>query len=379
MVHDQSSLQPRRRTGRRVTTVLFILFVAVAGWAWLWKYAAGRAETAVVGWRAREAKAGRVYACGTQSVGGFPFRIEVTCDKASALLRSKTRPLVEIKMPSVLVGADLFQPDTLTSRFIGPLTIGPPGKPPTVSVNWTFGQSTLRGTPSVPERVTVEFERPTVERIVGGKHESLLSARRISLDGSIASGSTTNHPVIEVTLKAERASAPGLHRAAAPPINMSITARLRGLADFSPKPWSERFRQIQAAGGGVDVTQARVNQGETLAVGQGSLSIDPNGQLAGELSVTVARLGPFLDAIGAGKAVAQSPNMDKFAGMLDRLSPGLGDVARRQAGTNLGLGISMLGKPATLNGRRAVTLPLRFADGTAYLGPIPLGPTPALF
>lgn len=71
--------------------------------------------------------------------------------------------------------------------------------------------------------------------------------------------------------------------------------------------------------------------------------------------------------------------MDKVAGMLDRLAPGLGDVARQSAGANLGLGIAMLGKPATLDGRQAVTLPLRFSDGTAYLGPVPLGSTPKLF
>ncbi|MEJ2376201.1 MAG: DUF2125 domain-containing protein [Pseudolabrys sp.] len=379
MVPDTDSIQPCRRTGRRVTIILLIVFVLVAGWAWLWKFAASRAETAVAGWRAREARAGRVYSCGTQSVGGFPFRIELTCGKASALLRSKATPLVEIRTPSVLVGADLYQPDTLTSRFVGPLTVGAPGKPPGIWVNWTFAQSTVHGTPSAPERVTLEFERPTVDRIVGGKHQSLLSARRIALEGRIASGSPSDHPVIEVSLKAVRASAPGLHPAAAPPINMHLAARLTGLADFAPKPWAERFREMQAAGGRIEITHARIKQGNTLAVGKGSLSIDANGQLAGQLSVTVAGLKPFLDAIGAGKAVAQSPNMDKFAGMLDRLSPGLGDVARQQAGANLGLGISMLGKPATLNGRRAVTLPLRFADGVAYLGPIPLGPTPALF
>ncbi|MGH6725019.1 MAG: DUF2125 domain-containing protein [Pseudolabrys sp.] len=39
----------------------------------------------------------------------------------------------------------------------------------------------------------------------------------------------------------------------------------------------------------------------------------------------------------------------------------------------------MLGQPASLDGRQAVTLPLRFKDGTAFLGPIPLGNTPARF
>ena len=45
--------------------------------------------------------------------------------------------------------------------------------------------------------------------------------------------------------------------------------------------------------------------------------------------------------------------MDKVAGVLDRLSPGLGDVARQQAGANLSAGINMLGEPTTLEGRNA--------------------------
>ena len=31
-----------------------------------------------------------------------------------------------------------------------------------------------------------------------------------------------------------------------------MQARLSGLKDFRPKPWPERFREIQAAGGRVD-------------------------------------------------------------------------------------------------------------------------------
>jgi hypothetical protein len=71
--------------------------------------------------------------------------------------------------------------------------------------------------------------------------------------------------------------------------------------------------------------------------------------------------------------------VDRLAGALDRLAPGLGDVARQQAGANISLGINMLGEQTTLEGKRAVTLPLRFNDGAVYLGPIPIGNTPALF
>jgi hypothetical protein len=71
--------------------------------------------------------------------------------------------------------------------------------------------------------------------------------------------------------------------------------------------------------------------------------------------------------------------MDKLAGALNRIAPGLGDVARQQASANIATGINLLGEPATLEGKPAVILPLRFDNGAVFLGPIPVGVTPALF
>jgi hypothetical protein len=109
------------------------------------------------------------------------------------------------------------------------------------------------------------------------------------------------------------------------------------------------------------------------------LSLNGNGRLEGQLRVTVAGLDQFLAAIGVQQRVQASPGMDKLVGALDRLAPGLGDVARQQAGANISLGINMLGEQTTLEGKRAVALPLRFSDGAVFLGPIPIGNTPALF
>jgi hypothetical protein len=63
------SLQSSRRSRIRYTILLFLVLALIAGWSAFWKFAAGKAETAMEGWRAREAKAGRVYACGSQTVG----------------------------------------------------------------------------------------------------------------------------------------------------------------------------------------------------------------------------------------------------------------------------------------------------------------------
>src|SRR5690348_4467785 len=101
MMDHPPSLQSRRRTGLRYTILLFVVFALIGGWTGFWKFAAGKAHETIDGWRAREARAGRIYNCGSEAVGGFPFRIEVNCENASALFRSN-QPPVELKTGSLL-------------------------------------------------------------------------------------------------------------------------------------------------------------------------------------------------------------------------------------------------------------------------------------
>jgi hypothetical protein len=374
-------MDSRRSARRRMWRYIALSALAVgviAGWSWFWHYAADKAQAAVEGWRAREAKAGRIYNCGAQRLGGFPFRFEVNCDEASAVFRGN-QPPVEVKTARVLVAAQVYQPNLIISEFNGPLTIADLGQAPKIVANWKLGQSSVRGTPNSPERVSFVFDEPVIDLVSGDQRTNLLRARHIELHGRIAEGSAAADPVIDIALTLDHASAPVFHPATGQPVDVDIVGVVRGLGDFAPKPWPERFRELQEKGGRIEITQARVKQGDTIAVGSGSLSIDPKGQLDGQLSVTIAGLESFLIAIGAAQVVQKSPNMDKVAGMLERLSPGLGEVARQQAGANLSLGINMLGQQTSLEGRPAVTLPLRFKEGVAYLGPIPLGPTPALF
>ena len=374
-----SRARSARRRKRRYIGTLILFLALVGGWSYLWYYATGKAEVAIDRWRAREAKAGRIYTCGSQSIGGYPFRIEVTCDKAAAVFRSN-QPPVEIKTSSILVAAQLYQPTLLISDFYGPLTIADLGHAPNIIVNWKLAQSSVRGTPSAPERISLVFNQPVVERINGNNRQSVLKAQHIEVHGRLAGGSVTNKPIIETVLRLRAAAAPELHPAAAMPIDVDITTLLRGLNDFSPRPWSARFRELQAVDGRVDITQARVQQGDTIAVGDGTLSLNTSGRLQGQLRVTVANIEPFLAAVGTPQVVKNSPDMDRLSGALDRLLPGLGNVARQQAtSSNLSLGINLLGEQTTLEGKRAVTLPLRFEDGSVFLGPIWIGNTPAMF
>lgn len=358
--------------------MLILVALLFGGWSWFWFHATGKAQALLDAWRAGEAKAGRIYACGRQTFGGYPFRFEMDCDNASASFQSN-RPPVDLKAQGILVAAQVYQPDLLIAEIHGPLTVAAPGQPASLVVNWKLFQSSVRGIPARPVRVSLVLDRPVVEDVSNGAAHRVLSADHLEIHGRMAADATPGQTAVEVALRLKNGLAPDFAPAASQPVNADIDVVLRGLNDLSPKPWRERFRQIQANGGSIEVTQAHMQQGETTAVGSGSVTIDSSGHLQGQLRMTIAGLEPFLKSIGAQQMVQNSAAVDQLAGVLDRLSPGLGAAARQQVGANISAGINMIGEQTTLEGKPAVTVPLRFDDGRIYLGPIPLGNMPPLF
>jgi hypothetical protein len=367
-----------RRRKRRFIGLIVVLLALAGGWSAFWFYAADQAQTAIAGWRAREAKAGRVYTCGQQSLRGFPFRIEVDCAPAAISFKSGGVPM-RVETRRSIVVAQIYSPNLLIAEVTGPLTVSETGKAPELVANWKEAYASVGGNPLAPQRVAIVFDDPTLARADGAGHETLLKADHMEIHGRIVGGSVWDKPVIELALSMKQASLPAVHAAAAAPVDGEVVATLHGLNDFTPKPWPARFREIQKNGGYIEINRSRLSQGQTLAVGAGKLSLTPAGYLQGKLTVTAAGLEHFLNAIGASMTVQNSPEMDKVAGFLDKLSPGLGDVARKQVGAHLSFGVKAIEGNSKLEGRPAVTLPLTFDQGAVSLGPIPLGQTPKLF
>lgn len=366
-----------RRRNRRYLILVGLVLAAMGGWSAFWYFAAGQAEKAIAGWRAREAQAGRIYTCGEQNLRGFPFRIEVDCTPAAATFTSGGVKLT-VETKAAIVAAQIYQPGLLISELQGPLTFGEAGKAPEFVATWKQAVSSVAGNPTAPQRVALVFDQPSVARMDGGSQMNVLKADHVEIHGRLVGGSVWDKPVIEVGLSLQQAAMPAVN-AVAKPVDGEIVATLHGLKDFSPKPWPARFREIQAAGGFIEITRARLQQGETVAIGAGKLSLNAQGYLQGTLNVTASGLEHFLNAIGADMAIKKSPEMDKVAGFLDRLAPGLGNVAREQAGAHLSFGIKAIEGNATLEGKPAVALPLTFDNGAVSLGMIPLGRTPSLF
>ena len=169
---------------------------------------------------------------------------------------------------------------------------------------------------------------------------------------------------------------------------------MNGLKDFAPKPWPQRFREIQAAGGNVEIVQSRIQQGDVVAVATGTLGLTAQGGLDGELQMTVAGLEKVIPALGLEKMLdegvpqatldrvapgVKTQDVNNLFGALDRAIPGLGKVVKQNVNVGVAAGINALGKETELEGKKARSFPLRFADGAVYLGPIKVGQIPPLF
>ena len=105
----------------------------------------------------------------------------------------------------------------------------------------------------------------------------LARAKHVELHGRIADGSPLDHPVIETALQIEAAACRTCIRCWRSRSTPTVRAKLSGLKDLSPKPWPTRFRELQAAGGHVEIVQSRIQQGDLIAVAAGSLGLSARG------------------------------------------------------------------------------------------------------
>jgi hypothetical protein len=388
---------PRRRPLWRLFIMPALLVVAAIGWSAFWFYAASEVGVRADAWRAREAKSGRVYDCGKRSVAGYPFRLEVSCEDASVALVSQTAgapTAFTAQLGEIMVIAQIYQPNLLIADFKAPATLADRGQPPSMKVNWTTGRSSITGLPNNPQRADIVFDNPAIDRVNGPVQTPLAKAGHVELHGRIAEGSPQDHPVIETVLQISGGTIQEVHPLLAAPFDADVQTKLSGLKDFAPKPWPERFREIQAAGGHVEIVRSRIQQGDLVAVAAGTLGLNANGRIDGELQMTVAGIEKVIPALGIEKMLEEgvpqatldkvapgvkSQDLNNLFGALDKAIPGLGKVVKQNANVGVAAGINSLGTAAELEGKKARAFPLRFVDGVVYFGPIRVAQIPPLF
>src|ERR1700729_1368268 len=321
---SEITLAPRRRPLWRLFIMPVLLLIAAAAWSAFWFYSASRVDQTADAWRAQEAKSGRVYDCAKRPVAGYPFRLEVRCDGVSVSLVSQTagqaaaQTPITAKLGEILIVSQIYDPKLLIAEFTAPATISGPGQPSMIA-NWSKARSSVVGLPAAPQRISLVFDDPSIDRTDSSPPTPLARAKHIELHGRLVEGSAVDHPNIETVLRIEQGSVQEVHPLLAQPFDADVRTMLTGLKDFTPKPWPQRFRELQAAGGHVEIVQSRIQQGDLVAVAAGTLDLSANGRLDGELQMTVAGIEKVIPALGIEKmldeGVPQAP--------LDNVAPGV--------------------------------------------------------
>jgi hypothetical protein len=334
------------RRSRWIQAPLILVGVLAVGWTALWFYAARQADSLIAAWVEREAQVGRVYACATRSIGGYPFRIELHCAAPSLELRGGTVPVV-LKARDLHAVTQVYQPGLVIAEVTGPMTIAAGGDPAVVA-DWTLMQLSVRGLPAAPERISLSLDGAKLDR--GG--DPLVRARHLEFHVRVHPGSGADNPVYDLVTRLTGATVPPIPALAARPVDAEIAAVLRGLKDLRPKPMPVRLREWHEAGGRLEITNARIQQGDVVAVAKGDFGLKANGRLDGAANVTIAGFAQIAGLLFGGGASAQS-------GLL--------------------AGLALLGAQTELEGKRALSVPLRITDGAVFFGPVPLGQVPPLF
>ncbi|MET0721361.1 MAG: DUF2125 domain-containing protein, partial [Tardiphaga sp.] len=93
-----------------------VLVVLAVAWSGFWYFAASRTEAIVSTWIEQEASAGRVYACASRTIGGYPFRIELRCSQPVMELTSLQPPRV-VKARDLVALAQVYQPGVIIAEI----------------------------------------------------------------------------------------------------------------------------------------------------------------------------------------------------------------------------------------------------------------------
>ncbi|MBO0751692.1 MAG: DUF2125 domain-containing protein [Bradyrhizobiaceae bacterium] len=370
-------------------------------WSGFWYWSTMRAEATMAAWRGREAAAGRIYGCAATESGGYPFRIEVNCAQPSVDDRDTA---LSIRASNLSAVAQVFDPTLVIGEIAGPLTVAPLGGAPAATMDWSLAQASLRGTPGAPERLSVAVDNPVLAAAPSGG--TLAMAEHMEIHGRFAAESTPGHPVLDLALDLRNAKAPAVVSAlgrlaplAAAGADFTAVAALHGVSDhLTLKSLAQQLRDIQAADGRLQVTNARLKQGDLIVVATGVLSLSARGALTGDLRLTVVNVARLIPLLGLERVAVSQETINRVAPALDRLLPGLGSALRGRdsaptgsapsdsaqsgaaAAASAAAGAALLGgQPAELEGQQAVTLTLRFEDGVAYIGPLKIGEVPPLY
>ncbi len=340
---------PQQARPRRLGLYLpFILLLLLAvGWTGLWLYGRHRVGQGLDEFFARQASIGRIWSCPDRRIGGYPFRIDLSCEKPSFVSSRDAREeiagtLTRLTVTAQTAGAlDLAH---VIATFEGPLNVTENGRP-ALTASWRQANASYRGHHRRLERLSLTIAEPVVTLESPGQPAVRLSAQ--SAEAHVREGLGAQGPnAYDIAIKLNQAAIPPLDEAlrTTEPVNLLLDGKVLNMGAFDRRDWRATIENWRNAGGTFRVEQFRLAKGAPRIDAKGDIKLDVMRRLEGRLDADFVNAGPLLQQfginIGGGGA----------AGLIGGL---LGGVPRA-------------GEPAR---DRSLRLPLILGDGRLAVGP----------
>jgi hypothetical protein len=324
--------KPRRAWLIAPFVLVLIGFAALSAW---WFYMRGQIESGLD----QLAQGGKGYAVAfhSRSIGGYPFRFEVTLDQP----RLSEPSGWGLAAPRLDLVSSVFDPNHAVVVAPKGVVLSRPGKG-SVAIDGPVLRASAGGLTSRP-RFDIEARGVTIRPVDGGQPMPFASADVFELHLRPEAGDTDR---LFFGLQGAMPTPGGLMtRVTDGKSNLQLEAVLSQAHALTGRDWPSLLRNWQAAGGEMKVTRSQAQVGQAVLSADGStLGLDTEGRLHGKLDLRLQDGPSAMMALGA-------------AGVLPPETAAVGaGLAPRQA-----------------------KFALRFRDGQTLVGPLPIGKAPRLY
>ncbi|CAM5776484.1 hypothetical protein LMIY3S_05550 [Labrys miyagiensis] len=345
-----------RRSSRRIFLPTMVLGVLALAWSGFWWYATSRVDTEMDRFIAKQAELGRQINCEQRSVGGYPFRIEVHCASPS-VEGTRAGKAFSAKLGEINAVAQVYQPNKVLLEAKSPMVlVDKEGDGVTVTSNWTSAEASAAIWTSGPQNADIVVKGLTTVVDRGGNAETLFDNANVEAHVRVAEGANAAPGAYDLAADVDaKALAPvDMFLGATSPLSATFRGTITKI-DLSPMPMEDRLRDWADNGGTLTITQAQLNRGPSSVKANGTVGLESSGHPSGDLVVALSGVPELADTLKQSGHVPAS---------LTSL---------------LGVGLTMLGKPTNIDGKAAVEVPVRVANGKVNIGAFPAGKVPRLF
>lgn len=261
---------------------LAILAGFIVVWCVVWYMAAQAAGRVVDGFVAREAQRGRDWVCPDRAVSGFPFRIELRCDKPQLIEKGAAGLQREATLAGLSLHSRILAPGQYVA-VLSPPFVARQGSDRELTINWTGARASFRGGPQGFGDASFEMTAPVVSVGLDEAKDQTARAKDFSLHirqtpGAVA-GTDLVFRIAEITLPMldQRMNNPE-------PLTLEVQASAPGLV-FEPKTRAQDVLEAwRLANGKAKVVLAKANKGQAAIELSGQLGLDAERRFEGALN-----------------------------------------------------------------------------------------------